>query len=253
LKFFRKSLLSRIVGYFFILSSAIVILLGFISYWLFVKDLKSTVFERLEAVAAIKEDALNRWVDDVTGNLLQFSNMKEFKANATVLLEGNDASPAYRAAYSLFEYVLSAMLEHNPEYQEIFLLAAKGARIVGSTDKSSEGQYRVLDTFFIKGRQGTYVQNVYPSPLTLLPTMTVSTPVIDEKGAVVGVLAANLNMERMDEIINDRTGLGKSGESYLVVRYNILVSGKRFGSETCPRGVHSRGLENAVGDRKSVV
>jgi len=247
LKFFRKSLLSRIVGYFFILSSAIVILLGFISYWLFVKDLKSAVFERLEAVAAIKEDALNRWVDDVTRKLLQFSKLMEFKANATVLLEGNDAAPAYRAAYPLFEYVLSAMLEHNPEYQEIFLLTAKGGRIVGSTDKSSEGQYRVLDTFFIKGRQGTYVQNVYPSPLTLLPTMTVSTPVIDEKGEVVGVLAANLNMERMDEIINDRTGLGKSGESYLVDRYNILVSGKRFGSETFPRGVHSRGIENAVG------
>jgi PAS domain S-box-containing protein len=90
------------------------------------------------------------------------------------------------------------------------------------------------------------VQNVYPSPITLAPTMTVATPVLDERGQRLGVLAVHLSLKRMDEIIQERIGVGASNEAYLVDRLNVFVSAERFGRQEFPRGVHTDGIDAAV-------
>ena len=51
---------------------------------------------------------------------------------------------------------------------------------------------------------------------------------------------------KLDRIVKDRTGLGSSGESYLVDAFNVFVSAEGFGTEQYPRGVHSFGIDAAV-------
>ena len=56
------------------------------------------------------------------------------------------------------------------------------------------------------------------SDLTGSPTITVASPLFDQNGGGqrVAVLAANLQLERLDRIILERTGLGETGQTYLV-------------------------------------
>ena len=128
----------------------------------------------------------------------------------------------------------------------MFVLSEVGGKIVVSTDPSHEGQYRVTDRYYTQGKLGTFVQNVYPSPITLAPTMTVATPLLDESGRRLGVLAVHLSLKRMDEIIQERIGVGASNEAYLVDRLNVFVSGERFGRQEFPAGSAPKAIDAAV-------
>lgn len=53
-------------------------------------------------------------------------------------------------------------------------------------------------------------------------------PLFDEHKRRVGVLASHLNLDRIDRLILERTGLGASGETYLVNTSNVFVSAEAF-------------------------
>jgi PAS domain S-box-containing protein len=132
------------------------------------------------------------------------------------------------------------------EFREVFVLTDVGGRIVISNESSNEGDYRVNDSFFTNGRHKNYLTNVYPSPVSGQPTLTFSTPIKDPDGQRLGVAAAHLHLNQMDEVILERAGLGDTGETYLVDKFNVFVSARRFGRVDFPRGVHSPGIDTAV-------
>ncbi|UCF98132.1 MAG: PAS domain S-box protein [Spirochaetaceae bacterium] len=243
---FRTSLLLRIVAYFFLLSLIIVILLGAVSYLFIIRNTKRVVLERMGAYATIKEEALNRWVDDQTRKVVIVSSLPEVRKWCELLLTPGAPTSDSGESYGTFLALFKLIRSHFPEFLEIFLLSKEGGRIVLSTDQSNVGKYRVLDSYFVEGLKGTYVQNTYPSAVSLQPTMTIATPVNSSNGELLGVLAVNLNLESMDRIIQERVGLGRTGEAYLVDRYNVFVSAERFGRADFPRGVHSTGIDAAV-------
>ena len=68
--------------------------------------------------------------------------------------------------------------------------------------------------------------------------MTVATPLFDRTGQRVAVLAANLNLERLDQIVLPAQGLGSTGQSYLV------GSDGRFVSSTLRTGAYTGRLSS---------
>ncbi len=145
------------------------------------------------------------------------------------------------------------ILATHPDVRELMILSSVGGRIAYSTDVAHEGSYRVQDEFFVSGRERTFVQGVYPSPLTLRPTVTVSTPLPGENTGAFGILAAHLDLEALDRLMQRRAGLGVSGETYLVDSYHSFISAERFGRERFPRGVHTEGIDAAIGGRDGAV
>jgi len=245
--FWQKSLMARLVGYFLLLSLVTVGLLGYIAFSNARAALEQSVYERLNASAAFKEGELNRWVSDQEQDVLLISRSPFLLSRTQALLQLSESDPDYRTLHDQLLNHFHAIDDIRLDWQEISLLSLQGGKIFLSTNPGFEGQYRVRDKYFVTGQQGTFVQNVYPSPLTAKPTMTIATPlVLPETQQPIGVLAVNLNLERMDEIIQDRTGLGTTGEAYLVDQYNVFVSGERFGRQEYPRGVHTEGIRVAL-------
>ncbi len=246
MNFWRKSLMARLVSYYLLLSLVIVSLGGYVAFTLARDALKQSVFDRLNAIATHKETALNRWIEAQRREVRMIALLPGVRTQAELLLDESQPDQIHKEAYArLSEYFLT-ILSIQPDLQSISLLTDEGGQAVISTDKSLEGQYRVSDSYFMQGRQETYVQNVYPSPVTLRPTMTIATPLSSRTGQAVGVLAVHLNLERMSQIILERAGLGTTGETYLVDQFNVFVSGERFGREKFPRGVHTEGIDRAV-------
>ncbi|MCK5351291.1 cache and HAMP domain-containing protein, partial [bacterium] len=241
----KNSLVSRLVVSFLGVSLMTALIVGFLSYERARTALESTVYDRLNATIELKEDALNRWVDEKIDDLIFVKTQPEVQRAAELLLLGDDPerlSHAYNTLFGTFQVLFVNM----PDFSDIALLSSKGGKVVVSSSLESEGDFRVSDTYFTEGLKRSFIQEIYLSPVTYKPTITVSSPLYDQSGKSIGVLAGHLDMDRLDDIILERSGLGKTGESYLVDPTNTFVTGEGFGRIDFPRGAHSVGINKAL-------
>ncbi len=245
----NRSLRARLVSHFLLLSLLIVALAGYLAFVGARRELRQSVVERLSAVAGHEEEQLRGWVENQRREVVHLAALPEVRALAAAWLDGELAEARRARAGTRLRRILNTTLAIKPSLQEIFILSHAGGRIVLSTNQDREGEYRVRDSFFIQGRDGTFVQNVYPSPLEFKPTLTISTPLAGTDTDLIGVLAVHLNLDELDRVVHGRAGLGDSGESYLIDKYNDFVTGTRFGRERFPRGVHTAGIDAAVAGR----
>jgi len=245
MRFWEKSLMARLVRYFFILSLVMVSLVVMIAFTRSREALLKSIYDRLEAVATLKEDELNRWIDDQRRDVVFIAWLPEVGEQAGYLLSRPQTSDEYQTAYTLLTEYLKFLVTSTSDSAELFILDLDG-NIILSTDKSHEGLSLINAPFFIQGRS-KLTQHIDTSPLTGQPTITIATPLFDEHKRRVGVLASYLNLSRIDRLILERTGLGSSGETYLVNTSNTFVSVEALLSEPeYPGGVHSEGIEAAL-------
>jgi PAS domain S-box-containing protein len=241
----KNSLIARLVVSFLSVSLMTVLIVGLMSYERARSALKTAVIDRLNATIELKEDALNRWLDQQLDDLIFIKTQPAVQEAAELLLREEDperASHAYNTLFGVFQILFVNM----KDFSDIALLSSKGGEVVVSSKLENEGDFRVSDTYFIEGLKGPFIQEIYLSPVTFKPTITVASPIYDQSGQSMGVLAANLDMDRLDDIVLERSGLGKTGESYLVDSTNTFVTGKGFGRAEFPRGAHSTGINNAL-------
>ncbi len=239
-------MLTRLVGYFLLLSLIPLVILTGISRQRSVDTLKQETFERLTAVVVLKEDAINRWVAGMKRDTRLLAQTPVVREYAVPLLTQEETDPQFLSAYEILQNHFATILAEEPDFLEILLLTDVGGQVRLSTNRAHEGEYKVTDTYFVRGREETYVQNVYPSVSLGQPAMTVATPLFDDNGARTGVLAVHLDLNVLGEILLERTGMGATGETYLVDKLNVFVSEAKFGPERFPRGVHTGGIDAAL-------
>ncbi len=247
----RRSLRVKIASYFLLLSLGVVSVAGFISYNQARAELTQATFDHLDAIASLKEGDLNHWVAEQEEIVNLIGDLPSLRLQAGQLLQlemnPSEADPKrVEELHALISEMLLLLQGNKPDLLELFLLTEVGGKVVVSTNPEAEGSYRVLDSYFVNGKEGTFVQTVYPSPVTGKPTMTVSAPLIDAGGRRVGVLAAHLSLKYMDQVFLEKSGFGPSGRAYLVDKFNAIVSSDRFGSNSFPRGVHTLGIDAAI-------
>jgi two-component system cell cycle sensor histidine kinase/response regulator CckA len=249
-RWWRRSVQFRLVSFFLLLSWSSVVMVGTLAFLRARYELSDSALTRLEASASLKGDELRRWIEGQRRDVLLLASLPDLKQMGAAALDvpmraGSPpvTSPPCAAARSVFDGVL----KEKPDLRELFILTAVGGHIVCSSDATRIGETRALDEYAIKGRKQTFVQRVYPSPVTGRPLVSLATP-LDVRGAgrTPGVLAAHLNLDEMDRIMRARSGLGQGSEIYLVDRYNVFISAARFGRPRFPRGIHSLGIDTAV-------
>ena len=223
---FRRSLQARLVAYFLALSTVTVLVVGVIVYARATGDLTASVYDRLDAVAGIKADALDRWIDEQSRNVVLVGVVPGVGDDARAFLDPETPSAARSEAEDRLRTLLATFVSQTADAEEIFVLGLDGT-VQLSTLSGHEGASVSTEPFFTTGSSHTTVQNAYRSSLTGLPTITVATPLFDQdgKGQRVAVVAANLSLERVERIIVERTGLGETGRVYLVSPEGLLIQG----------------------------
>jgi len=247
MKHWRESLTVRLVVYFLLLSLIPLIAVGYISYSQTQEALKRGVFNHLDTAATLKEEEINRGVAQRERSIQLLAKTPIVRQYAPPLLTLAETDAAFLTAYTALGDYLAEVVAGEPDLQEIFILSDVGGKTLLSTTDQAEGEYHVTDAYFVEGRKGTYIQNVYPSASLGKTAMTIATPLQDENGQVIGVLATHVNLDELGAIMSERGGLGGTGETYLVDQFNVFVSEARFGREGFPRGVHTEGINAALG------
>ncbi len=246
LKFWNRSLSTRFMGAFFILSVGAVFFIGYTSFWAARQMLKQAIENQLTLSMNLKENEFNNWIEDQLSSVMLVASADNLLLDADILLSENSLPQEKAKAYQRLFKTLDTNKTIKSSLKDIFILQNPGGKIVVSTNKDWEGTYRTEDKYFVKGLNKPFVQNIYLWTGTLKPMLTISAPLLNLNGQTIGVLAAHIDLKRMDQIILERTGRGNTGESYLVDNLNMFVSADRFGTDAYPKGVHSEGIEKAL-------
>ncbi len=211
------------------------------------QTIEKRIEAQLESIAVLKENQFNDFIEGRMKDVESIAKEKFFVENFAgeqKVHAGQEAEPA--AYHQNIMQLLSERLADKKNFLEFFILDMDG-QVHLSTDEAQEGNFRSNEPYFTEGRNGTYLQNFYYDAALQQPATTISAPIRDDEGNVIGILAGRVDLNRISSIMTERSGLGETGETYLVNKYSLLVSKSRFveGIEF-KNPVHTEGIKNCL-------
>ncbi len=276
MKQWYQPLTDKVAGVFLLLALLAVAVVGGVTFIRAREALKQAAFDRLEVTASLKEEEISRWFEDQERDFLLITRSPDVQRNLKVLLsstgtEGDDlrfsggeatrsdsvparetvADHRRTSETTLFDY-WQQTVKLKPSLREVFLIN-RSNRVLLSTNKRRAGEYEILAnvTYFeqVEPRQ-SFVPIFYVSPETGKPAVTFATPIRNAAGVREGVILTHVNLNRIDQIVRERSGLGKSGETYLVgslVSKNAFISKQLSGGkQDRDTGISSQGIDTAM-------
>ncbi len=208
--------------------------------------LRANIADRLRGLSVRRALDVDDWVDRQRHALRFIANTPGVNSDAAQLAAARQRGiTPTDADRERLRRLLNSASELAIAADELQVLSAVGGEVLASTDRAQVGTYRVSDQFFTEGRKGSYISSVYPSPITGRPALSISTPLRDSSHRAITVLVANLKLQRVDELLQQKSP-GFNVDVYLVNRFGEFVSSRRFGRDKFRRGVHSEGIANAI-------
>ena len=151
----------------------------------------------------------------------------------------------YTEVHARYHYWLRHFLVHRGVY-DVFLFDLEGNLVYTSFKELDyatnlmTGPYKDTD---LGGAFRAAVDNPFPSYVAFFdfqpyapshgePASFFASPVLDDAGKLLGVLAYQIPAERVDEIMQVTAGMGETGETYAVGPDLLMRSDSRFSEET---------------------
>ncbi|WP_434683645.1 ATP-binding protein [Pseudanabaena minima] len=248
---FKKRLLLQLVAYFSVLSIVTVLVVAVSANTRSRDALRKSVIDRLAVATSLKEAQVNQWVDNQRRDVILMTQLPDLIVNSEITFTKDRESPEFKAAVDALQKFMADVSAVKPNIRQISILTNNGITIV-STDKQKEGKYQPLGnttTYFTRDQSRVIVPNFYISPISGKAAMTFAAPLINKLGERIGVVAVDLDLQGVDDIIRERTGLGTSGETYLVGRLaakNVLISGAGADNQQLAKDIKSEGISAAA-------
>jgi len=250
MKFWKSSLLAQLVSYFSLLSVATVSIVAWAAYTRAKDSLQQSVQDRLTVATSLKEFQLNQWVDTQRKDVLLMSQLPEIQQQISVLLTVDRLEPGYQIAVERLTKYFSDIIAVKPSLQSILITTNGGFVIfVYGDNTNTKGKFRPLGdptTYFTREGANAVVPNFYTA--NGKSAITFATPILDQNGVKMGAIAVNLDLKGVDDLIREKSGLGQSGETYLVGRTgnkNVFISVDGNKPEFA-QGIQSVGIEAAI-------
>jgi PAS domain S-box-containing protein len=218
---------------------------GYLAYDNGRRTIERMTLSHLDSTSRLREAALERWIAS-NETVLESLASRRSLAEAVALLASNDqADPEYQAAHdAILQDHLGPALEEEAHFLKLALIRAQDGLILISNDESLEGKYRESEPFFVEGKARTYVGKVSYSLSEGGAVMHISTPIHDEQGDVIAVLAGHADLAEMTELMTVSTGVSGSEDAYLVNTSRFFVTEPRFGKGfALKKAIHTKGAE----------
>lgn len=228
IKSVRRSLLLKFVLSYFCLSSVVVASIFLVANYRAVKGIESQTFNRLNISNNLKEYQLEQWMEGQKDTLFLLSDINSIQANTELLKNTSVSDPQYKIIQKRLIEELREIDLFLPHIEAINILNTGGI-VVASNNLDEIGVYKGI------GNQTTYfaninsnfktVPNFYFSKVYNRPSMTFATNIKhDVTRERLGYLSIDINLNAVDDLIRKRTGLGDTGETFLVGEINNQVS-----------------------------
>jgi len=118
---------------------------------------------------------------------------------------------------------IHSLNDADRDIYKIKIIDMKG-KIVSCAPRSCIGEDKTGADSFLFGLQKTWMSDIHYSETIHAPGIDVATPIKNEEEITVGVLVVDYTTEELFSILTEKTGWGKTGESYLVNEDFLMVS-----------------------------
>ncbi|HUV51009.1 MAG TPA: response regulator [Anaerolineae bacterium] len=211
--------------------TAVLILAGIIMpivYYIASNDMKGAIFAHLDTTARTRANHIKTFLKMEKNSVIQLSQDMIFEN----LLSANKQDPDYTDKVDIVITRLSRAEKAGESIHEVFVLNEKGIA-VASSDRRKIGLDRSSDPYFLDARSRAYIKDAYYSKITGAPSFAFSAPIINiETKKFLGVVVARLSLNELNKITTDRTGLGKTGEVYLINKQGLMITPSRFAKDS---------------------
>ena len=186
------------------------------------------IVAHLETAAESRKDHIETYLKMVEISVGQLSK--------SVVLENclktKKDDPAWSKNLDIATKRLDRTKEVNSSVSE-FLLLDESGKVVASSDKASIGIDKSSDALFLGGQKGIYIKDAYFSETKKEPLMAVSAPIVSSStGEPLGVLVARVRLDDLNRIVTDDTGMGNTGEIYIVNKFGYMITPSRHLKDT---------------------
>ncbi|MEA5462574.1 sensor histidine kinase [Leptothoe sp. PORK10 BA2] len=286
MKIRSKSLLLRLITPLSLLSAATVLTISVSTYFSARETLKQSIYDRLSVAAILKEEELNDWFQSQRNDILLLAQLPEIQSQTEILLSDSnsaDSNPAdsdpeaggneAEAPSSTAEFKQTArkklaaylrdITAFKPDLAEVSIVTDSGT-VLFSTNQQLNNQTQSLkdNVTYFADASDKVTPIFYTSSTTGATAITLATPVLNDAKNPMGVLLVTLDLQDVDSLIQDRTGLGETGTTYLVGQLeeqNIFIASEQakesagnissFAIDTAVAGESGAGLyQNYAGE-----
>ncbi|HAZ47047.1 MAG TPA: hybrid sensor histidine kinase/response regulator [Cyanobacteria bacterium UBA11369] len=257
MKFRKNSLIFQLVSYYSVLSLLVLGLLATTVYLQAQNALEQSVVDRLTVATSLKEYQLQDWIKNQRQDILWLAQVPEIQEQLAILYVKDQYDPERELAYARLRKTISDISAVKPSLQSILITTNGNIVVFSSIDKSLEGKFFRLEepiVYFTRETAEAAAPKFYTSPQSGEAKITFATGIFNQEGQRLGAIAVNLDLKGIEELIRDRTGLGSSGETYLVGKLanrNVFISGRQAGSKKFAEGLRSFGIDAAVAGSSS--
>ena len=203
-----------------------------------VGTLRQEAFDQLEVGQALKTDEIEGFITGLIAdarfarNLVVVKGTEGVNEGLPVLAQykNDQSNPAYIEAFERAQSVLTSYARENG-YVDIMMADTTGS-VVFALDEASRNTDESSSIDFQQGLADTYVGDLIYIPEHNEIHMRVTIPVLDQQGQTVGVLFLETKPDKINGFMTERTGLGETGETYLVGPDKLFRSDSRFVTES---------------------
>jgi len=250
-----RSIRTRLVITFLLLVLVPVTVSSAISSYLSTRNAQRQVINQLDSVVTLKESEILNWVRGLEPNLYvaitQQGQQEQLWMVETLITDYPSTQVYYLDIYSKVKERFQETIDKARIFDEVFLMDLQGT-VVLSTDHAQEGGNKASRNYFSEGLTGGFVSPPFREPDLNQVTMVASTPFLNDAGDPIAILAGRVNLDRLNEIMAERAGLGNTGETYLVSQSHLLMTSSRFeGYATEESQIYSEGINSVLEKRIS--
>ena len=237
---------SKLIMYLVSISLIAIFLSSFLFFINGKNALENRVGAQLESVAVLKENQLNYFIGQKIKDVDLLAGARRMNGILAAIEANYSHADATIAHKSAARELLKEELAKREDFLEFFILSTDG-EIILSTDDSQEGKIRADRPYFIEAGKQTYVQSFYYRLAMQQPAITIAAPVKDNKDNAVGILAGRIDLKEINRIMKVRSGLGKTGETYLVSKFHFMIIEPRIEMGFALKNIiHTYGLKDCL-------
>jgi methyl-accepting chemotaxis protein len=225
----------KLIIVFLAIGIASIAALGLISYNQSKNALMHSVENELKAVRDIKKKQIEDFFEERLADIRVYSVNSAVQMAAERFITAFDTSGLESEAYLKWERAHHSKLEtyvSEYEYYDLFFISNNGDVAYTVAKEADLGKNLLrgslsnspLAEAFQKGKSQYALTDFAWYDISDEPAAFVSGPVKDSKGNRIGVIAYQISLSAINDIMQERTGMGETGETYLVGTDNRMRS-----------------------------
>ncbi len=218
---------AKIIIVFLTIGIAGIGILGLISFKQSKDALMKKSYEQLIAIREIKKSQIERYFADRFADIKVYANDESVHQAAENMISAFNSGGLTSRRYNMLEkFYGDEFTEYIEEYgyYDLFIISNTGDVVFTVAKESDLGQNLKSGSLSKTGLAQAYNEGLNGIKLIDFswysvsdePASFIAGPIIDSSGTLLGVLAYQISLMSINSIMQQRSGMGETGETYLV-------------------------------------